>query len=230
MKDGPIIEHLDELRSRLIPVIIIILVFFVLGTLVSGKVIDFVNDDLMNEHVKLISITPLEFMLTKIKVGLLVSVIISSPVIVYQALTFAKPALKKRERSMMRFVLPSFVLLFLIGIAFAYFIFLPVAIFFLTRFSEGLIYNLWSINRFYSFIFVTCLSAGLIFQLPLLMLVLKKLNIIDIEFLKTKRSHVYVSIFVLAALLTPPDVVTQVLIGLPLILLYELSLAVMKLF
>jgi len=172
----------------------------------------------------------LEFIYAKLKVGFLSALMITSPLIIYELLLFAKPALTRREKNAIKLILPSFVLLFLAGIVFAYFIFLPVALFFLANLTTFNILNMWSLNKFISFIFITALSFGIVFQIPLIMLVLHRLNIFNIEVLKKQRKVVYVLAFLLAAIITPPDVVTQIIIAVPLIVLYEASFLFVRIF
>lgn len=226
----PLIEHLNELRSRLIIILVFFFVVFFFGFLGSNFIIErVINDLIITENIKLIVLTPLEFIYAKLKVGFLLSLMLVSPLIIYEALIFAKPALTRREKKGIKLILPSFILLFLAGIVFAYFIFLPVALCFLANLT-GNIANMWSLNKFVSFCFITALSFGLVFQIPLIMLVLNKLNIINIEVLKKQRKIVYVMAFLLAALITPPDIITQIIIALPLIILYEGSFIFVRIF
>jgi len=221
----PLHEHIGELRKRVLVVLVFLLVFFVIGFWFSDFFIKQILDDLIFiENVKVVGLSPVEYILTQIKVGFLVAFVISLPVIVYQALVFIRPGLNKKERDGIKMVLPSFILLFLIGVVFAYFMFLPVAVYFLGNLSVGVIENIWSISRFVDFVLLSCLLFGLVFQLPLLLIVLNRLGLVNVKFLKKYRAHVYVMIFLVAALITPPDIVTQLIIGLPLVLLYEVSL------
>jgi len=227
----PLIEHLDELRLRLIVILVFFFVVFIIGFFASNFIIQrVINDLVIAENIKLIVLTPLEFIYAKLKVGFLSALMITSPLIIYELLLFAKPALTRREKNAIKLILPSFVLLFLAGIVFAYFIFLPVALFFLANLTTFNILNMWSLNKFISFIFITALSFGIVFQIPLIMLVLHRLNIFNIEVLKKQRKVVYVLAFLLAAIITPPDVVTQIIIAVPLIVLYEASFLFVRIF
>ena len=227
----PLIEHLDELRLRLIVILVFFFVVFLIGFFASNFIIQrVINDLVIAENIKLIVLTPLEFIYAKLKVGFLSALMITSPLIIYELLLFAKPALTRREKNAIKLILPSFVLLFLAGIVFAYFIFLPVALFFLANLTTFNILNMWSLNKFISFIFITALSFGIVFQIPLIMLVLHRLNIFNIEVLKKQRKVVYVLAFLLAAIITPPDVVTQIIIAVPLIVLYEASFLFVRIF
>jgi len=220
----PLYEHMGELRKRFLTVIVFLFIFFIMGFSLSGFFIKrMISDLVFIENVRIVGLSPVEYILTQVKVGFLVALVITIPVIIYQLLVFIRPGLNRRERKGIRLILPSFILLFLIGIVFAYFIFLPVAIYFLGNLSKGIIENIWSINKFINFVLLSCLSFGAVFQMPLLLIVLNKLGVVDVKKLKKYRAHVYVLIFLLAAVITPPDFITQLIIGLPLVLLYEVS-------
>ncbi len=220
---------MNELRRRFILIIIFLFIFFIIGFSLSNFFIKrILNDLILIENVKIIGLTPVEYILTQVKVGFIISLIIAIPIIIYELLVFIRPGLSKKERNAIKLILPTFILLFLIGIVFAYFIFLPIAIYFLGNLSKGIIENIWSINKFINFVLLSCLSFGIIFQMPLLLAVLNKLGIINVGKLKKYRAHVYVSLFLLAALITPPDFITQIIIALPLIILYEASLLVIR--
>ncbi len=221
----PLQEHIGELRKRLIVVLVFLFLCFIAGFGFSDFFIKrIMNDLIFLENVKVVGLSPVEYILTQIKVGLLAAFIISLPVLIYQILVFIRPGLNKKEKEGIKMVLPSFILLFMIGIVFAYFIFLPIAIYFLGNLSLGIVENMWSIGKFIDFVLMSCLVFGLVFQMPLLLIILNKLGVVNVWVLKKYRAHVYVIIFLAAALITPPDIVTQLIIGLPLVLLYEVSL------
>jgi sec-independent protein translocase protein TatC len=228
----PLIEHLDELRSRLIVVLVSIALFFLIGLCLSSLIIETVRADLiLYPAVQLIVLTPLEFLIARIKTGVFVAVFLSLPVMLYEGYLFLRPALKPREKHAVALFLPGFIALFTAGAVFAYFIFLPLALFFLARFAHTLnISNLWGLSRFLGLLFMTVLGMGIIFQLPLLVLVLSRLRILTSAWLSHRRKHVYVVIFILAALITPPDVITQVILALPVILLFEMSVLLARVF
>ncbi len=226
----PLIKHLEELRKRLIFVVLFLFVFFIIGVLFSDFIIKKIISDLVFENIEIVALTPTEFILTQIKVGFLAAVVFCFPLIIYELIIFIKPGLNKKERNAIKLILPSFLVLFLMGIVFSYFIFVRVALYFLANLSKGVAVNLWGINKFLSFVFLTCLGFGLIFQMPLFLLILNRLGVININYLRKQRRYVYVVLFVLAALMTPPDIITMIMIAVPLILLYEASLIVLRIF
>ncbi len=223
-------EHWNELRKRLLLIFIFLIVFFIVGFAASNFFIKgALNDLIITDNVNIIGLTPLEYILTQLKVGFVISIILTMPVLIYELLVFIKPGLNKKEKNAIKLILPTFTLLFLMGIVFSYFIFLPVGIYFLANFSKGIIENMWSIDRFFNFVLLTCLSFAFIFQLPLLLAVLNKLGIINARKLKKYRAHIYVLIFLIAALITPTtDAISLIIVSLPLIVLYEVSMLVVR--
>jgi sec-independent protein translocase protein TatC len=228
----PLIEHLKELKSRLILVISLLAIFFVISLFLAPSFIRFVRNDLIvSEHVKLIVTRPVEFIFAELKVALLIALGFTLPLILYELIAFVKPGLTVKERNAIKLIMPSFILLFLCGIVFAYFIFIKVALYFFANLATiAGIANLWSLNSFISFIFYTALALGIIFQLPLFMIVLKKMGVVSPKFLVSKRRDIYILLLLIAAIITPPDIITQIIIVVPLILLYEASVVVMKFF
>lgn len=230
MKELPLYQHIEELRKRIFLIIASILVLFLIGLYFSNTLISFIIHDLVGLNIKIVTLSPLEYIYTQIKIGLLIGIFFSLPYIFYQTLIFVNPALRRKERIGIMFILPAFVLLFVIGVVFAYYIFLRIGLFFLSQLPIPEVSNLWSVSRFMSFVFGICFSFGILFQLPLVLLVLKKLRLVNNYILKKFRKHIYVILFVVAALITPPDIVTLIILVLPLIILYEISLLIIKIF
>lgn len=205
-------------------IIVYFLLFLGLGIIISPILIGRIIEDLLIANVELVSLSPVEFIYTQIKVGFIFAFVLVLPILIYQLIRFIKPGLKKFELSAIKYILPSFILLFVVGVLFAYFIFIRVSLFFLARLSTLVnVSNMWSINKFITFILGIFFALGIVFELPLVILLLNRLNIISKNILKKYRMHVYVFTFVIAALITPPDVVTQILIAFPLIILFEMS-------
>lgn len=226
-----VLDHLMELRMRIIKVIAFFAVFSVIAFFFSSRVMKFLSDSLFLKDfgVELIVTHPVEFFYTEINIAIFIGFVLTIPFIIYQVYAFIRPALERRERRAIKFSLPFFLGLFILGVCFAYFILLKVVIWFFSNLATSAeISNLWSIGNFISFIFFICIVLGFVFQLPAFSVLLVKLKVIDVEFLKKKRGYVIVAIFILAALITPPDPVTQVLVAVPMIVLYEASILVAR--
>ncbi|MBM3199679.1 twin-arginine translocase subunit TatC [Candidatus Woesearchaeota archaeon] len=224
-----IISHLEELRARMVIVLITIAVLFVAGFFASDYVLRLLEQSFVTSNISLVSTTPLEFVYAKMKIGLWVSLMLSFPLIVYEAFMFVRPAMRKHEKRLLNALLPFSMFLFLAGAAFCYFILLKLGLgFFASMASEAGVENLWNVNKFVSFVFISCASLGLIFQMPIIIYLLNKLGIISVETLKNNRRYVIVGIFVFAAAITPPDVVSQVLVAIPVLVLYEVSILIVR--
>jgi len=231
MVDKPVINHVSELRSRLIIIILSIILFFFVGLAFSNPLIHKLSKDLVPEGVGLVSLTPVEYFYTQLRVGLIIGLVLASPIIFFQVFAFIRPALRMNEKRILWSSLPVFIALLLGGIAFCYFVFLKLALLFLANLAvSGGVTNLWSINKFLSFALWTCLGTGLVFETPLIVFMLTKLGVINTEQLGRARPYVYVLIFVLAGLITPPDVITQLMLGVPMILLFEISVIIARMF
>ncbi len=164
------------------------------------------------------------------QIAIIGGVIVSVPNIFYQLWKFIAPALKKQERKYILAIVIYSSLCFLIGIAFAYFIMLPLTMKFAAQFGSKEIINQFAIDEYMSIIISVMLAAGLIFELPMISFFLSKLGILTPEFMRKYRKHAIVVIMVAAAILTPgTDPVSQVILAVPLVLLYEISILISKL-
>lgn len=225
-----IISHLEELRSRLLIVLIILSVLFIGGFFVSDYLIRFLEATLITgQDISLIVTSPLEFVYAKIKLGFLLAVMLAFPLIAYEALMFAKPGMRKKEKKLILICLPLSIILFLAGITFCYLVLLKVGVWFLAKIASDVgIKNLWSLNKFITFVFISCLTLGFVFQMPLATYILNKFDILNVETLRKKRKYAIVIIFIFAAMITPPDILTQLLVAIPMLVLYELSIFLIR--
>lgn len=157
------------------------------------------------------------------------AIIICFPYITWELWRFIRPGLTKKERKKVRWNVLPISLLFFIGIFFGYFIILPFSVKFFSSFMlfEGII-NDWRIGEVINFILFLLFGTGFLFQLPVIVYYLSKIGLLSSQFLKTYRRHSIVAILIIAALITPPDPFSQILIGLPLLLLYEIGIMIAK--
>jgi sec-independent protein translocase protein TatC len=225
-----IIEHFKEFRKRLINVIIVFFLLFTIGYIFSSKIINFIVKTLPF-NIRLVSTYPLEIFNSQIKVALYCSFLFIIPYLILHLIQFINPALRKKEMKILR-IIPLGLFLFYFGFIFGFFAIYLFGIYFLSNLSIGMnIGNLWSLEKTISFLFMICIILGLCFQFPLLIVILNKLNIIDKKFLKNKRKSFFLAILIFVAVITPTvDPVTMLIVTIPLILLYELSLWLIKLF
>lgn len=226
-----VIGHLQELRKRLIIILVTLTIFFAAGAFYSTKIIKWLSQELATKHgVKLITTGPLDFLYAQLKIAFFIALFLTFPIIIYNALMFLKPGLKKDESKTVKRLIPLSMLLFILGAAFSYLILARFGIGFLSSLAAGTgVENLWNINTFTTFILTSSILMCLAFQTPIVIFSLNKLGVISLENLKGKRKYVILIMFILAAVLTPTlDVVTQTLVAIPLLLMYELSLLLIR--
>ncbi|MFH1753693.1 MAG: twin-arginine translocase subunit TatC [Candidatus Omnitrophota bacterium] len=217
-------EHLEELRSRLIKSIIFVII-------AAGIVYNFIKvimPNLTKPVGKLVFIAPQEAFITNIKIALFGGLFLASPFVLYQIWRFISAGLERNEVKYALIFGPISFLFFLAGAAFAYFIVVPIGIKFLLGFATEYVTPMISISNYVSFVGALTLAFGAIFQLPLVSLFLTKIGITTPGFLSRKRRHAIVLIFILAAIITPPDIVTQCLMAVPLLVLYEVGIIFSK--
>jgi sec-independent protein translocase protein TatC len=227
----PFTNHLEELRKRLIICFIAVGVCFVLCYGFSRKLFEILMGPLisvMPPGDKLIYTGLPDAFFTYLKVALLAGVLLAVPVIFYQLWMFVVPGLYENER---RIVLPAVALssiFFAGGALFGYFIVFPFGFKFFLSFSSDFIRPMPSIREYLSFASKLLFAFGVVFEMPLFIVILAKLGVVNVAQLRMYRKYVIVLFFVFAAILTPPDVVTQIMMAGPLMLLYELSIIAAK--
>lgn len=220
-----LVEHLAELRSRLIKCLIAI----ALGSLVGYYFLDPIMHYLTEPAGKLYYMQPSEAFFTYLKVSIAVGFLVALPVIFYQVWRFFLPALTQKERILVGILVPSSVILFFIGLAFSFFFVLPAAVKFFMGFSNTELEAIFSVDKYFDFVIWFVLPFGFVFELPLVIILLARMGFVTSRFLgKYQRIVVFLS-FVVAAIITPtPDVFTQSMIALPTILLYEISYLIVR--
>jgi sec-independent protein translocase protein TatC len=219
-KKMPVVGHLNELRLRIVKALVAVLLAAVAIFLKSEAVIQWMSETAGG----LVFISPHEAFLSRIKLGLFGGLALAMPVVMYQAGAFVWSGLETAERKALIGFGPFFIILFYLGAAFGLGVILPVAMEFLLGFASIALVPVISVDRYLSFAAMVVFTGGLAFELPVLILFLNRIGIVTPEFLRQKRPIAIVSVFVIAALLTPPDVITQILIAAPMLLLYEGSI------
>lgn len=223
----PFLEHLDELRKRLTYSVIALALGAIICYIFFKPIIELIKWPLPQD-LKSVELTVLGFMqmfMVRFKLALIGGFLIASPFIIYQMLAFLAPAMQWNEKRYALKILPIMVLLFIGGVAFAFFIVLPSAILWLYDQGMG---QLGFINRaddYISFVSLFMLSFGVAFEAPLVVMLLIKLGIADRQMLRQNWRYAYVASFTIAAMVTPDwSIVSMSMLGLTLILLFELSL------
>ncbi|MBV2236014.1 MAG: twin-arginine translocase subunit TatC [Sterolibacterium sp.] len=223
------ISHLIELRKHLIRSIIAVLLVFVglvnwardIYTLLAQPMLAALPHD---GHMIATDVAGAFFV--PMKVTLMVSFLIALPYVLYQAWSFVAPGLYASERKLTAPLLFASVVLFLIGMAFAFFIVFPTVFTFVNKFAPEGVSVMTDIDKYLSFVMTTFLAFGVTFEVPVIVVVLVKFGIVSIAKLKEIRPYVVVGAFVIGAIFTPPDVLSQFLLAVPLLLLYEAGIIV----
>jgi len=229
----PFTSHLEELRKRLITAFIAVGVGFVVAFAFKERLFNILVQPLINvmkEGETLIYTGLPEAFFTYLKVAFLTGLMVASPIILYQFWMFVAPGLYKKERRMMIpiVVLSSF--FFIGGALFGYFVVFPWGFKFFMGFATDTIRPLPAMKEYFGFSAKLLLAFGLVFELPLVLTFMAKLGIVSVDFLKKNRKYALLLFFAGAAILTPPDVITQILMALPLMVLYEISIIGAKIF
>jgi len=223
-----IIDHLEELRWVLIRCVCAVAVCAIPCGIFWRRIFDAVAVwplRLSDGDVRIIYTAPAEAIMLSVKIALTGGVILASPFIFQQIWSFVSPGLYKKEKKIILPAAFASTLCFLAGIAFCY-ILLPILLKFLTGFAGGMIEPFFKVNEYFGFIIKMCLVFGLAFELPVIAFVLSKMGVIDHRFMLRHFRLAIVAIFILAAVLTPPDGLSQILLGVPLVGLYALGILV----
>lgn len=220
-----IVDHLTELRKRLVLSLGILVISAIGSYFYAPEIIEILTKPVGK---KLVYLAPTEAFFTQLKVAFFTGFLIASPLILYQIWSFILPALKDKEKKYLLVIAPLSFIFFIGGITFGLLIVIPYGIKFFLEFASANLEAMFSLSSYISFIISILIPFGLVFELPLMITLLVKLNLITSEFLTSNRRYVLVIIFLFAAILTPPDIVSQAAMALPLILLYECSVIIAK--
>ena len=221
-----LVEHLDELRNRIIVTLVALGVAFGLCFWQNELLLEIVNDPLPADLDKPVTLTPTEPFFTTVEVAGYGAFILALPVLLYQLWAFVFPAFSPRERRAVTPFVITMPFLFLAGVAFAYFVVMPVAVKFLLNFNEAEFNIQVRARDYYSFFGLMELGMGLLFQIPIAMLALTRLDIVSADWFAENRRYAIFIIAVVSAAAPGGDPVSMLLIMVPLILLYEASILV----
>ena len=222
-----LIEHLLELRRRLLWVLGVWLLCFIVMVPFAQKIYTFMAEPLLvnlpagNHMIATEVIAPF---FVPIKVTLMASFIMTLPHSLYQIWAFVAPGLYRHEKRLIMPLLIASLLLFALGMTFAYYLVFPIIFKFLTSMTPAGVTMATDIDKYLSFVLGMFVAFGVTFEVPILVILLNRMGIVSVAQLKRARAYVVVGAFVVAAIVTPPDVLSQTLMALPLILLYEIGI------
>lgn len=232
-EEQPFISHLIELRNRLLRAILCVLVVFLALAAYANEIYSMLAGPLlkhMPQNSTMIAIDVASPFFTPFKLALIVAIFISIPFILYQFWAFVAPGLYKHERRMILPLLIASTLLFYAGVAFAYFVVFPLVFGFLTAAAPAGVAVMTDIAKYLDFVLAMFFAFGVCFEVPVFTIVLVWTGVITAESLADKRPYVIVGAFIVGAVLTPPDAVSQTLLAVPMWMLFELGLLCARVF
>jgi sec-independent protein translocase protein TatC len=222
-KRMPFLDHLEELRWTLVRSLLAVAVGAIVAYIYSKEIVDFLHRPAPD--VKLIFLSPTGAFMTYIKVAIYAGLVFSLPYVAWEFWRFIVPGLLSKERRLVPPIVFFTVLCFLLGAAFAYYVIIPFGLQFLIGgFQTDYLTANITINDYLGFVVTMILVFGVVFELPVLAYFLSLIGLLTPEFLRSKRRYGIVVIFIVAAILTPPDAFTQCMLALPLLVLYEISI------
>ncbi|MBU8932825.1 MAG: twin-arginine translocase subunit TatC [candidate division Zixibacteria bacterium] len=222
------LQHLEELRRRLLKAVITVVVMSAIAFYFSDQLIKLIKIP-FGDDIELYNIAVTGAFYAYLKVSIITGILVSLPVIFFQMWAFVAPGLYRREKTAILPLVFISTVLFAAGAVFCYLIVLPLAFDFLIGFSEGLVVNTITIGSYISFVGLLLVAFGFGFQLPVLAYFLGKMGFITSALLCKGRRFAIVGILIAGAIITPPDVFTQFLLAVPLYILYEVSIIVVRL-
>jgi sec-independent protein translocase protein TatC len=223
------LDHLEELRWRIFKSIFAIGICAVPCGIFWEKIFNLIMIDPLrftNTSTHLIGTNPTEAIVLCIKITVMGGIICGSPVVFYQLWRFVSPGLYKNEKIFILPVVFASTIFFILGILFSYYLTIPFVLNFLTKFSEGKLESYYKASEYLSFLIKLSLAFGIVFELPVISYVLTKVGLLTPDFLINNIRYATVIIFIIAAFLTPPDIVSQLFLAIPLIVLYGISILV----
>ncbi len=222
----PFLDHLEELRWRLIKALVSVVFFTIIIFYFSDPILEFMLKPALTTEaqVNLQVLKVQAIFIIKLEIALIVGIVFSIPVILYQLWAFVAPGLHKNERRFIWPIIAGAFVSFIGGAAFAYFLIIPYALEFFLGLAPTTVENNIAVDFYFGFLIRIMVVFGIVFQMPVISVILSKLGLITPAFLKKYRRHAIVIFFVAAAILTPPDPTTQVMLAIPMLLLYEVTI------
>jgi sec-independent protein translocase protein TatC len=227
-REMPFLDHLEELRWRLIKSISAVVILMIICFVFADKLLDILlyPGQRLNPPIKLQALKVQSIFMIELELSIIAGFILGLPVIFYQFWQFLAPGLLLKERKLIPAIVTASVLCFLAGSAFGYFVIIPYALDFFLKLAPSNIENNIAIDFYIGFLLRMVLVFGIVFELPMLSLFLTKIGILNPKFMRKYRRHAIVLAFIVGAILTPPDPMTQIFLAVPLVLLYEISIFV----
>jgi len=224
-KELNVIDHLDELRTRLIITVAAFIIFFIVGFFYVEELYQWMTKDL---DVKLIVLGPSDILWVYFMIATVIAIAGTIPVLATQIWLFVKPALKPIERKVSLSYVPALFFLFIIGLCFGYFVIFPTIMGFLIELGGDMMATNFTAEKYFRFILTTTVPFGILFELPVVLMFLTSLGIVNPYVLAKIRKYAYFVLIVIAIFISPPDFMSDFLVAVPLLFLYEISVNLSK--
>lgn len=224
-----LVEHIAELRKRLLIVALSFTVFFIAGFFLAKPIIVYLQkaDEVKELTLNAFNLTDPLFIF--LQFAFIIGIILTSPIILYQIWAFVSPGLYEKERKVTLSYIPISIVLFVGGVSFSYYILFPLVVDFMKRVSNDLDVNqVIGITEYFHFLLQLTIPFGLLFQMPVLIMFLTRLGVITPRFLSKIRKYAYFVLLVIAAMIAPPELLSHLMITIPLCILYEISILISK--
>lgn len=223
--------HLTELRNRFFVCLVVFVVAICAFLVISSDIVNLLTEQGRNAGFEFITVAMSEKLIQYFSISIKAGIVVVVPVAMYEVYAFAKPGLKKTERFFFGLTMFGGLCLFVIGVLFAYFIAYPNMVnFFVGIEGTDYIINQVTLENYINFTLLVYIIFGCVFEIPLVAIILSKMGIVSPDLMKKGRGIAIVIIFVIAAIITPPDVVSQCMVALPMVVLYEFSILLSRIF
>ncbi len=229
-KQQTLFEHLAELRTRIVRSVLVIAVAVIVAVVFSQQAFSFIMEQAKTDGVQLVQFTFSDAFLTQFRLAVIGGLVLAFPFVLYQLVAFVLPALKTTEKRLLYLGLPFATIMFALGWAFGWFVVVPISkTFFLQMSSAANVVNQITPSAYLSFVLGICNPLGIAFELPLLVLILARIGLVSHTFLARVRKFAFLAIMILAAVLSPPDIISMSIFMVPLYGLYEFSILLARL-
>lgn len=219
-------EYLEEIRRKIFLLVVAFLALFVIGFFLTGRILALIIAFLKIDQASIVTTSPFQLIDLAMNVGILVALFFSLPLALYFLYDFLRDSLRRSEKRLFFILLPAGALLFAVGFAYGFLV-LYYCLSMIANINIGLgVANFWDINKFLFQIVITSALLGLTFEFPIALIFLVKLGVISVDFLRQKRRHAYLAIFIFVSLLPPTDGLSLIVMALPLLLIYEITIVV----
>lgn len=220
-----LLDHLDELRKRIMVVLGAFIIFFIASFVFVEDIYEWFVKDL---EMKLTVLGPMDIIMVFLMLAGVIAITFTIPVLIFQIWLFVKPALTKREQRLTLSYIPASLILFVTGLAFGYFVVLPLVLNFLFGLGDDMFTTMFTTEKYFQFVLRMTIPFSILFEMPLVAMFLTSLGIITPKGMQKNRKYAFFAIVVTSVLISPPDFISDVLVIIPLVFLYEISIILSK--